>query len=59
MQPGFTHSLCGLFAKHCRGIPKCKETCDLNYIYKNELHKACFSRDDAYTDSKHLAKKTV
>ena len=29
-----------------------------NYIYKNELDKACFQHDAAYSDSKDLAKRT-
>ena len=28
-------------------------------MYKNELVKACFAHDAAYSDSKHLAKRTV
>ena len=30
-----------------------------NYIYKNELDKACFAHDAAYSDSKDLTKRTV
>ena len=36
-----------------------KETGDTNYIYKNELDKACFAYDPAYSDSKDLTKRTV
>ena len=36
-----------------------KETGDTNYIYKNELDKACFVHDAAYSDSKDLTKRTV
>ena len=36
-----------------------KETGDTNYIYKNELDKACFTHDAAYSDSKDLTKRTV
>ena len=36
-----------------------EETCDLNYIYKNELNKACFAYDTTYVNSKDLAKKIV
>ena len=32
---------------------------DLNYIYKNELYKACFAHDAAYSDSKDLGKGAV
>ena len=36
-----------------------KKTGDTNYIYKNELDKACFAHDAAYSDSKDLTKRTV
>ena len=55
-QPHFT---CGPFTKHKQRIRKFKETCDTNYIYKNELDKACFAHDAAYSDSKDLTKRTV
>ena len=38
---------------------KNKKTGDLNYIYKNELDKACFARHATYSDSKNLAKRTI
>ena len=40
-------------------LKKFKETGDTNYIYKNELDKACFVHDAAYSDSKDLTKRTV
>ena len=58
-QPQFTYSACGPFAKHEQRIQKFKETGDRNYIYKNELDKACFVHDVAYSDSKDLTKRTV
>ena len=58
-QPGFTYSACGLFTKHRKRIQKFKETGDLNYIYKNELNKACFAHDASYADSTDLAKRTI
>ena len=36
-----------------------KETGDTNYIYKNELDKACFAHDAANSDSKDLSKRTI
>ena len=48
-QPQFIYSACQKF----------KETGDTNYIYKNELDKACFAHDAAYSDSKDLTKTTV
>ena len=58
-QPLFTYSACGSFTKHEQRIQKFKETGDTNYIYKNELEKACFVHDAAYSDSKDLTKRTV
>ena len=58
-QPQFTYSSCGPFTKHKKRIQKFKETGDTNYIYKNELDKACFTRDAAYSDSEDLTKRTV
>ena len=40
-QPGFTYSTQYHLQKKER-IKKFKETGDTNYIYKNELNKACF-----------------
>ena len=58
-QPQFTYSACRPFIKHKQRIQKFKETGDTNYIYKNELDKACFAHDAAYSDSKDLTKRTV
>ena len=44
-QPGFTYSACGPFTKDKERIQKFKETGDANYIYKNELYKACLQYD--------------
>ena len=49
----------GPFTKHKQRIQKFKETGDANYIYKNELDKACFAHDAAYSDCKDLIKRTV
>ena len=57
--PQFTYSACGPFTKHEQRIQKFKETGDTNYMYKNELDKACFVHDAAYPDSKDLTKRTV
>ena len=58
-QPGFTYSVCGPYTKNKERIQKFKETGDTNYIYKNELNKACFQHDMAYGDFKDLAKRTA
>ena len=53
----FTYSACGPFTKNKERIQKFKETGHTNYIYKNELDKACFQHDMAYGDFKYLARK--
>ena len=58
-QPGFTYSAYGLFTKNKERIQKFKETGDRNYIYKNELDKACFKHDMAYGDFKDLKRRTA
>ena len=58
-QPQFTYSACGPFTRHEQRIQKIKETGDTNYIYMNELDKACFTHDAAYSDSKDLTKRTI
>ena len=58
-QPGFTYSACEPFTKNKERIQKFKETGDTNYIYKNELDKACFQHDMAYGDFKDLARRTA
>ena len=58
-QPQFTYSACRPFTKHEQRIQKFKETGDTNYVCKNELDKACFVHDAAYSDSKDLIKRTA
>ena len=58
-QPEFTYSACGSPTKNKERIQKIKETGDKNYIYKNELDKACFQHDMAYGDFKDLARRTA
>ena len=57
-QPGFTHSACGSFTRNKQRIKKFMETGDTNYIYKNELDKACFQQDMAYGKYKDLEQRT-
>ena len=57
-QRGFTYSACGPFTKNKKRIQKFKETGDTDYIYKNELDKACFQHDMAYGDFKDLKRRT-
>ena len=57
-QPGFTYSAYGPFTKHKQGIQNFMQTGDISYIYRNELDKACFQHDAAYSDSKDLKRIT-
>ena len=58
-QPGFTYSACIPFSKIKERIQEVKEIGDTNYIYKNELDKACFQHDMAYGDFKDSKKRTA
>ena len=58
-QPGFTYCACGPFLRNKERIKKFKQTRDTNYIYKNELDKACFQQDKAYGDFKDLKKRII
>ena len=57
-QPGFTYSACGPFTKNKERIEKFMQTGNTDFIYKNELDKACFQHDMAYGKSKDLTKRT-
>ena len=58
-QPRFTYSAYGPFTKHHDRNQKFREIGTLKYLYRNELDKACFVRDAAYSDSKDLAKRNI
>ena len=58
-QPGFTYISCGPFTKHHERTQKFRETSNLKHLYRNELEKACFAHDAAYSDNKDLAKRTI
>ena len=58
-QPGFTYSACGPFTKNKERIEKFMQTGNTDFIYKNELDKACFQHDMAYGKSKDLVKRTL
>ena len=57
-QSEFTYSTCGPFTKHKERIKKFEQTGDTQYIYRNELDKACFQHDAAYADNKDLLNRT-
>ena len=58
-QPGFAQSPRGLFTKHRERIQKFRETGNSEQLYRNQLGKAYFPHDVAYSDSKDLAKRTI
>ena len=51
-QLGFTYSACGPFTKNKPRIQKFLETGDTNYIYRNELDKACFQHKEKHNQIK-------
>ena len=57
-QPEFTYSACGPFKKNKERIKKFMQSGNADFIYKNELDKACFQHDMAYGKSKDLVKRT-
>ena len=57
-QPGLTSGTCDLFTKSKEQIKKFMQTGNTDFIYKNELDKACFQHDMAYGKSKDLVKRT-
>ena len=36
-----------------------REKGQLKYLYRNELDRACFAKDAAYSDSNNLAKRNI
>ena len=57
-KPGITYSACGPFAKNKERNEKFMQSGNIDFIYKNELDKACFQHDMAYGKSKDLVKRT-
>ena len=51
-QPGFICSACGPFTKNKEIIEKIMQSGNTNFIYRNEVDKACFQHDMAYGKSK-------
>ena len=56
-QSGFTYSAYGAFIKKKERIEKFMQTGHTDFIYKNELDKAYFQDDLAYSKSKDLVKR--
>ena len=57
-QPGFTNSACASFTRNKERIEKFLQTEIRDFIYRNELDKACFQYDMAYGKSNNLTKRT-
>ena len=57
-QPGLPYSACGPFTRNKEKIEKFMPTGNTDFIYRNELDKACFQHDMAYGKSKDLTKRT-
>ena len=57
-QPGFAYSPCGPFTRNKEIIEKLMQTGNTDFLYRNELDKACFQHDMAYGKSKDLTKRT-
>ena len=54
---GFTYIACGPFTRNKERTDKFMQTGNTDFIYRNELDKACFQHDMAYDKSKDLAKR--
>ena len=57
-QPGLTYSARGPFTKNKEKIKKFMQTGNTDFIYKNELNKACFQHDMVYGKAKDLVRRT-
>ena len=52
------YSTCGSFTKHTKRTQDFLNAGKLDYIYKNELDKACFQHDMVYNKYKDLERRT-
>ena len=57
-QSGFTYSACYPFTRNKERIEKIMQTGNTDFIYRNELDKACFQCDMVYGKPKDLIKRT-
>ena len=58
-QPGFTYSACGPFTKTKERIQKFKETGNSQFIYQNDIDKACFQHDMTHGYFQDLTRRTA
>ena len=57
-EPGFTYSTCGPFTRNKERIEKFMQIENKDFIYRNDLDKACFQHNMAYGKVKDLVKRT-
>ena len=57
-RPSFTYFASGPFIKDKKRIQKFIRTANTDYLYKNDLDKACFQHDMVYGKYKDLVKRT-
>ena len=57
-QPEFTYSAFSSFTRNKERIEKLMQKGNTDFIYRNEIDKACFQHDMAYGKSEDLAKRT-
>ena len=57
-QPSFIYSACRPFTKNKERIESFMQTGNTDFIYKNELDKACFQHDMTCGKTKDLVKRT-
>ena len=57
-QPSFTYSACGPYIKNKERIEKFMQTGNTDFVYRNELDKACFQHDVAIEKLTDLAKRS-
>ena len=58
-QPQFVYSACGPFIRHKETIKEFKRTGDTRLLYRNELDKARFKHDPAYTKYKDVENRLI
>ena len=56
-EPGFIYSACSPFIRNKERIEKFMQTGNTDFIHKNDLDKACFQHEMAYSKSKDLIKR--
>ena len=58
-QPKFVYSACGPFTRHKERIKEFKRTGSTRLLYRNELDKACFKHDAAYSKYKGVENRLI